>query len=524
MATITDEKNISVLHQENAAETHVVGHAVNQEEHDLTKRQAFMQNKKTMAWCFWVIWVLILASFDNAAGSSILGIPQFRKDFGSAFEGNYVLPAKWQSAYSGAPAAFSVIYSLGAGWFADRIGRRYTLLSGFLLSFIGITLEVIATTNDLFFAGKSINGLAIGVLISVGMTYVGEIVPTALRGPATSACALAFSFGPFVVSLLVYGTGTWSNRWAYRASFVSQYGFNVTGLMFLPFMPESPWYLLMKGKDTAALNSLGRLGMSSEQAQKKLANIRLTLEEMKKETEGASYLESAPLTIQVQSGVIFLSTYFFYTLQLAGISAGQSFAINIGTQILSMAGNVFPWYLINKVGRQWLMISSLISIIILDSLFSGLITMKTTDAALRAGIAFGSIYVFCYNASIGGAAYTILTETATPRLRVKTIAIGLAFQNVWSTLWLFVLPYIFNPDQANLGPKTGFIFAGLAVLCLVFVWFYQPETRGRTYEEIDELFVKKVPAREFEGFVTEAETRGQVAKQVLDGKKAAMKH
>jgi len=49
-----------------------------------------------------------------------------------------------------------------------------------------------------------------------------------------------------------------------------------------------------------------------------------------------------------------------------------------------------------------------------------------------AGIAFGSIYVFCYNASIGGAAYTILAETATPRLRVKTIAIGLAFQNVWS--------------------------------------------------------------------------------------------
>jgi hypothetical protein len=51
---------------------------------------------------------------------------------------------------------------------------------------------------------------------------------------------------------------------------------------------------------------------------------------------------------------------------------------------------------------------------------------------ILAGIAFGSIYVFCYNASIGGAAYTILAETATPRLRVKTIAICLAFQNVWS--------------------------------------------------------------------------------------------
>jgi hypothetical protein len=105
MAASTDEKIISVLHHENGEDADVIGHAVNQEEHDQTKWQAFMQNKKTMAWCGWIIWVLMLASFDNAAGSSILSIPRFRKDFGSAYEGNYVLPAKWQSVYSGAPAA-----------------------------------------------------------------------------------------------------------------------------------------------------------------------------------------------------------------------------------------------------------------------------------------------------------------------------------------------------------------------------------------------------------------------------------
>jgi len=152
----------------------------------------------------------------------------------------------------------------------------------------------------------------------------------------------------------------------------------------------------MKGKDAAALNSPSRLGMTPEQAQKKLANIRLTLGEVKRETENANHLEcfrntnlqrtvisAAPLTIQIQSGVIFLATYFYYTLQLAGIPAPQSFLINIRTQILSMAGNVFSWYLINKVGRRWLIIGSLISIIILQSLFSGFITMKTNDAALK---------------------------------------------------------------------------------------------------------------------------------------------
>jgi hypothetical protein len=151
----------------------------------------------------------------------------------------------------------------------------------------------------------------------------------------------------------------------------------------------------MKNREEAALKSLGRLGMSSQEAQKKLANIRLTLEEVKQETADTTYLDcfrktnlrrtiisAAPLSIQVLSGVIFLASYFFYTLQLAGISAGKSFAINIGTQILSMSGNVCSWYLINKVGRRWLMITSLIAIIILESLFSGLIIMTTNHAAL----------------------------------------------------------------------------------------------------------------------------------------------
>ena len=51
----------------------------------------------------------------------------------------------------------------------------------------------------------------------------------------------------------------------------------------------------------------------------------------------------------------------------------------------------------------------------------------------------------------------------------------------------------------------------MAVLCLVYIYFYQPETTGRSYEELDELYIKKVPAREFKNFVTEAETQGQEA-------------
>lgn len=82
-------------------------------------------------------------------------------------------------------------------------------------------------------------------------------------------------------------------------------------------------------------------------------------------------------------------------------------------------------------------------------------------------------------------------------------------------MWAFVIPFLFNPDQANLGAKVSFIFGGLAVLSTIYLWFYQPEVSGRSYEELDEMFMKKVPAREFKTFVTDSQMR---ARNVTGGK------
>lgn len=117
--------------------------------------------------------------------------------------------------------------------------------------------------------------------------------------------------------------------------------------------------------------------------------------------------------------------------------------------------------------------------------------------------------MFVYNVSIGATAYNLLAEVATPRLRAKTASIGLALQSALYTLWSFVLPYIFNPNEANLGAKTAFIFGGLSVISLAYLWLYQPETSGRSYEELDEMFMKRIPTRKFKSYRPEAETKGQ---------------
>lgn len=80
-----------------------LGHLVNAADHELTKWQAIKKNPWACAWTMFAIWMVLLVSFENQASGNILGIPRFRKDFGQLVDGNYVLSATWQSAFTASP-------------------------------------------------------------------------------------------------------------------------------------------------------------------------------------------------------------------------------------------------------------------------------------------------------------------------------------------------------------------------------------------------------------------------------------
>lgn len=82
-----------------------LGHLANQEEHESGRLEAFVKHPWACFWCGFACWCLILFTFEVQAGGAVLGIPQFRKDFGSEFQGGYVLDTQWQSAFNGAPTA-----------------------------------------------------------------------------------------------------------------------------------------------------------------------------------------------------------------------------------------------------------------------------------------------------------------------------------------------------------------------------------------------------------------------------------
>ncbi|KAI1503621.1 general substrate transporter [Biscogniauxia marginata] len=489
----------------------------NLEDHELGKLASIRRYPIACFWCLYAVWCILLVSFENQAAGTVIGIPRFRQDFGSEYEGGYVLPSEWQAAFSGAPIASAIVGTLGSGLLADGLGRKWSIFGALVVSFAAITVEFISTTNPVFFAGKFLNGFAIGVLASVTVTFIGEITPHALRGLFTCLSALSYTLGPLIVAIIINSTGTLESRWAYRAVFCAQYGFAAIAAVGIWFMPESPWWHTMRGKRDMALQSLKLLGHSPDGAQAKLALIERTLEESRRETQGVTYLECLkqnnlrrtiiaimPLTIQSLSGVNFAASYSTYYVQLAGYSTSDSFKIQIAQQVCSLIGNVMSWYLVDRVGRRSLTFwgTTILTVVLL---IMGGLAVEASPGAIRGTVALIIIYCWLYNATIGATAYTIVAEVPTSRLRAKTVAVGIALQYCVSLIWQFVLPYMFNPDQANMGAKVAFVFGGLAVICIVYLWFCQPETAGRTYEELDEMFAKKVPARKFKTYKTTAQ-------------------
>ena len=126
---------------------------------------------------------------------------------------------------------------------------------------------------------------------------------------------------------------------------------------------------------------------------------------------------------------------------------------------------------------------------------------KDNKGAVWAMATTMDVWTFIYQMTVGPICFVIISEISATRLRNRTIAIATAVQATASILFTVAMPYMLNRDQANWGGKAGFLFGGISSLCLVWCYFRLPESRGRTYEELDIMFQKRVPARNFKTYV-----------------------
>jgi SP family general alpha glucoside:H+ symporter-like MFS transporter len=192
--------------------------------------------------------------------------------------------------------------------------------------------------------------------------------------------------------------------------------------------------------------------------------------------------------------VLGFSTYFF---ELAGFATSNAFNLGVGVTAIGVVGNLLTFYTVNRFGRRfifnWGMVACTVILLLIGFIWIG----NANQNAKWAVSAFTIIYNFVYQTSIGPLGYVIFAEVSSAKLRSKTVGIGIWTNSLCGMLANIIIPYLVNPDEANLGGYVGFIFGGLAFAGTIWAYFFIPETRGRTVDELDLLYEKRVPARHF---------------------------
>jgi len=295
---------------------------------------------------------------------------------------------------------------------------------------------------------------------------------------------------------------------------ISKANFIVVLSVGLPFAPESPWYLVRQDRLDEARKVLLSLYPSEEEVDIKLAAIQETIQEdfIADQSRWADCFGGTDLkrtlicmgafACQHFTGIIFVlgfSTYFF---ELAGLPTSESFDLGVGVTACGVTGNIVSWFVVNSYGRRKVFVQGMIALTILLFLI-GIMDVIPTSGAKWVQSACTVIYAFIYFMSIGAMAFVLQGETSSPSLRAKTSALCTATQAVFGIVMNVAIPYMVDPDEANLKGKVGFVFGGLSLIATIGAYFYVPELKGRTFDEINRMFIAKVPSRKMGSYVVE---------------------
>lgn len=174
---------------------------------------------------------------------------------------------------------------------------------------------------------------------------------------------------------------------------------------------------------------------------------------------------------------------------------------------LGFVGTVLSWALLVRIGSRTLFVGGLVVLAALQLVIGALDCVPgRPSGAIWALTALMLVWNFAYDVTIGPVCFVLVSECSATRVRSKTIASATAAQAVLGIAMTVAIPYMINPAEANMQGKLGFFFGGLAALCLLWAYFRVPETRGRTYEELDLLFDRHVPARQFAAYKLDSHT------------------
>ena len=439
----------------------------------------------------------ILFGYDTAVISGTTDIVRNQFSLSASGEGWYV----------GCALIGSIIGVLCAGSLSDYIGRKITMLISaafFSISAIGCA---VCGSFDALVAFRIIGGVGIGIVSIVSPIYISEVSPAKIRGTLVSLYQLAVTAGFLLAYLANWAidagidpsaaadAGLWSrmfNAEAWRGMLGSETLPALLFLFIIFFIPESPKWLIIKGKPSEATAVLSRILGSEDEIN---AEVEATRSSSGEDKGSWSDLLKPGILVAVLAGCAIailgqfmgVNAVLYYGPKIfseAGFDNPMFSTVLVG--LVNFATTVLAVFIIDRVGRKqliyWGVSGMIICLIAIGTYFA-------TGGVLGNGfmLAFFLAYVFCCAISISAIVFVLLSEMYPNSIRGR--AMSLAGFMLWVGTYLVgqLTPVLLEWSQAG----TFFIFAVMCIPYMLIMWKVIPETTGRTLEEIEEYWTKK---------------------------------
>ena len=461
-----------------------------------------MKQKNTIGYVIFMAVVAaiggILFGYDTAVISGTTAIVKAQFGLSDAGEGWYV----------GCALIGSICGVLAAGTLSDYLGRKLTMLiSAALFSISAIGCAVCGSFDSLV-AYRIIGGVGIGIVSIVSPIYISEVSPAKIRGTLVSLYQLAVTVGFLLAYLanwvidaggdLAVAGNLWTNMWnaeMWRGMLGSE---TLPALLFFTiifFIPESPKWLIVKGKLDKASSVLAKIYASDAEVKEE---IQTTQTSLKGESKGAwSDLLKPGILIAVIAGSAIailgqfmgVNAVLYYGPKIfsdAGFDNPMFSTVLVG--VVNMVTTILAVFIIDKVGRKQLIYWG-VSGMILCLLAIGIYFAWGAQIGLGNGfmLTFFLAYVFCCAISISAIVFVLLSEMYPNSVRGRAMSIaGFA---LWIGTYLIgqLTPILLGWSQAG----TFFIFAACCVPYMLIMWKVIPETTGKTLEEIEAYWTSR---------------------------------
>lgn len=429
--------------------------------------------------------------------------------------------------------SLNIISLLGsglAGRTSDAIGRRWTMALAAFIFLVGALVMAVSPSFAWLMVGRSVAGIGVGYALLIAPVYTAEVAPAASRGSLTCFPEIFINVGILIGYIANYALQGLPPHLNWRVMI----GLGAVPPLFLGIavlmMPESPRWLLMRGRNEDAMKVLLRTSVDQAEASERLEQIVEGIQyakqnalvhessnpkktsnpnktskndgegkwrELYKPSKAIRRMLIIALGIQFfqQAGGIDATVYYSpVTFRTAGInSQGGILGATMAVGFAKAGFVVVAAVLIDKVGRRPLLLTSAIgSTVSLLALATALavIGKSSTVGMGREVASYLAVIAACGNVAffsvgMGPVNWVLGAEIFPLRLRAKAASLGVAVNRGMSGV---ISMTFLSISKAMTVPGTFYLFAAVSALCSIFIYFCVPETKGKTLEEIVESF------------------------------------